>query len=100
MQKLYAEKTLGKRRVRILTGGIIEMDVHGLNGEQACEAITKRVREAERSVYRIRVIHGFHGGTRIRSMIREEFGYEREPRVKRIEMGTNQGITELVLREF
>ena len=33
-------------------------------------------------------------------MIREEFGHEREPKVKRIEMGDNQGITELVLREF
>ncbi len=83
-----------------MTGGIIEMDVHGLNGEQAYEVITKRVREAGNAVYRIRVIHGFHGGTRIRSMIREEFGYEREPKVKRIEMGANQGITELVLREF
>lgn len=83
-----------------MTGGIVEMDVHGMNGMQAYEAIEKQVRTAGNSVYRIRVIHGFHGGTRIRTMIREEFGYEREPRVKRIEMGTNQGITELVLREF
>lgn len=83
-----------------MTGGIIEMDVHGMNGEQACEAITKQVRAAGNAVYRIRVIHGFHGGTRIRSMIREEFGYEREPKVKRLEMGRNQGITELILREF
>ena len=71
-----------------MTGGIIEMDVHGMNGEQACEAITKQVQAAGNAVYRIR------------SMIREEFGYEREPKVKRLEMGTNQGITELILREF
>ena len=83
-----------------MTGGIIEMDVHGLNGQQAYEAIIKEVKTAGKAVYRIRVIHGFHGGTRLRSMIREEFGYEREPRVKRSEMGMNQGITELVLREF
>ena len=83
-----------------MTGGIIEMDVHGMNGEQACEAITKQVQAAGKAVYRIRVIHGFHGGTRIRSMIREEFGYEREPKVTRLELGTNQGITELILREF
>ena len=75
---------------KALTGGIIEMDVHGLNGLEAKEAIEGR----------IRVIHGFHGGTRLRAMIREEFGHEREPKVKRIEMGDNQGITELVLREF
>ncbi|MCI8557788.1 MAG: hypothetical protein HFI19_08490, partial [Lachnospiraceae bacterium] len=51
-------------------------------------------------VYRIRVIHGYHGGTRIRDGIREEFGYEREPKIKRITMGDNPGITELVLREL
>lgn len=89
-----------RQEERRLTGGIIEMDVHGMNGLQAYEAIGKQIRAVGNSVYRIRVIHGFHGGTRIRSMIREEFGYEREPLVKRIEMGTNQGITELVLREF
>ena len=33
-------------------------------------------------------------------MLREEYGYGREPAVKRIEMGDNQGITELVIREF
>ena len=33
-------------------------------------------------------------------MLREEYGYGREPAVKRIEMGDNRGITELVLREF
>lgn len=55
---------------------------------------------AKPSVYRIRVIHGCHGGTRIRNGIRDEFSYGREPKVKRITMGDNQGITELVLREF
>ena len=53
-----------------MTGGIIEMDVHGLNGQQAYEAIIKEVKTAGKAVYRIRVIHGFHGGTRLRSMIR------------------------------
>ena len=70
------------------TGGIIKIDVHGKNTEEA------------KSICRIRVIHGYNGGTRIRSMLREEYGYGREPAVKRIEMGDNQGITELVLREF
>jgi len=83
-----------------MTGGIIELDVHGMNGEQAKTAIEKKVNTAGSAVYRVRVIHGFNGGTRLRSMIREEFGYGREPKVKRIEMGSNQGITELVLREF
>lgn len=83
-----------------MTSGIIEIDVHGMNTEEAVNAVAAKVHSAGNSVYRIRVIHGYHGGTRIRSGIREEFSYGREPKVKRIEMGTNQGITELILREY
>lgn len=32
-------------------------------------------------------------------MIREEYSYGREPRVKRIINGSNEGITDLVLRD-
>ena len=83
-----------------MTSGIIEIDVHGMNTEEAVNAVASKVRSAGNSDYRIRVIHGYHGGTRIRSGIREEFSYGREPKVKRIEMGNNQGITELILREY
>lgn len=83
-----------------MTNGIIELDVHGMNTEEAVQAARKAVYQAGSSVYRIRIIHGYHGGTRIRSGIREEFSYGREQKVIRIEMGTNQGITELVLREY
>lgn len=83
-----------------MINGIIEIDVHGMNTEEAVNAVAKKVQSAGSSVYRIRVIHGYHGGTRIRSGIREEFSYGREPKVKRIEMGVNQGITELILREY
>lgn len=83
-----------------MTAGIIEVDVHGMDVETAVKEIGRQVQCAGNSVYRIRVIHGYHGGTRIRNGIWEEFSYGREPRIKRIQMGSNQGITELVLREF
>lgn len=83
-----------------MAAGIVEIDVHGMNVEEAVEAAASQVRRAGSSVYRIRIVHGYHGGTRIRSGIREEFSYGREPKVKRIEMGQNQGITELILREY
>lgn len=38
--------------------------------------------------------------TRIRDGIRREFGYGLEPKVLRIVQGFNQGITELILREY
>ena len=79
---------------------ILEIDLHGLTAAQAQTKIEAAVRTAPKSVYRIRCIHGYHGGVRIREMIRREFGYGLEPRVLRIEMGSNEGITELVLREY
>lgn len=83
-----------------MAGGIIEIDVHGMRTGEAYEAVRLRVASAGQEVYRVRVIHGHNGGTRIRSMLYEEFGYGREPKVKRIEMGNNPGITELILREL
>lgn len=83
-----------------MLSGIIEIDVHGMQTADAVRLIAEKVRCVPGAVYRIRIIHGYHGGIRIRSAIREEFGYGREPKVKRIEMGQNPGITELVLREF
>ena len=80
--------------------GIIELDVHGMRTEEAVSLIQKKVNEAKNNIYRIRVIHGYHGGTRIRTAIREEFSYGREPKVKRIATGQNEGITELILREL
>ena len=80
--------------------GIIEIDVHGKDVETAIREIKKHLNNAGTGTYRIRIIHGYHGGTRIRDGIWDEFSYGREPKVKRITMGENQGITELVLREF
>ncbi len=80
--------------------GIVEIDVHGKNVEEAIREIKKQLDHAMTGTYRIRIIHGYHGGTRIRDSIWDEFGYGREAKVIRITMGENQGITELVLREF
>ncbi len=80
--------------------GIIELDLHGLNGEEAKRKIDGAIKNAASSVYRVRLIHGYHGGTSIKRMIEEEYGYSREKRVLRICPGNNPGITELVLREF
>lgn len=77
---------------------IIELDLHGLNSEEAKFRIEKVLKEAGSGVYRIRCIHGYHGGTRIKEMIRREFGYGLEPKIKSIQNGDNEGITELVLR--
>ncbi len=80
--------------------GIIELDLHGLKVEDAVRKVTNTVNRANSSVYIIRVIHGYHGGTRIKEAIEDEFSYGRSDKVKSIRPGSNPGITELVLREI
>lgn len=79
---------------------IIEIDVHGCTVEQALRKIDQTLAKAGKSVYRIRVIHGYNGGTRIRDAIQREMGHGLEPRILRIAPGYNQGISELILREY
>ena len=81
-----------------LTSGIIEVDLHGLRVEDAVKRVKSEVRKAPGSVYVIRLIHGYHGGTRIKEAIEDEFSYGRDDKVKSIRNGANPGITELVLR--
>ena len=79
---------------------IIEIDVHGCDVSEAIRRIRREVNRADRAVYRIRVIHGYHGGNRIKNAIRDEFYYLKDAKVKNVVAGSNQGITELVLREY
>mgnify|MGYP001115982689 FL=1 len=81
-----------------MQSGTIRLDIHGMTCTQAQAAIDAALRRAGGSVYRLEVVHGYHGGTQLRDMIRRV--YARHPRVKRLEVGLNQGATELVLREY
>ena len=81
-----------------MTPGILELDLHGKNTYQAKVALEAALRRAGAGTYRIRIIHGYHGGTVLRDMVRREYGAH--PRVKRVEGGFDPGITDLVLREF
>ncbi|MBR4691726.1 MAG: hypothetical protein IKP17_03110 [Oscillospiraceae bacterium] len=56
------------------------------------------LRRAAPSVYRLKVVHGYHGGTVLRDAVRSH--YRGHPKVKRIELGMNPGETDLVLREL
>ena len=78
--------------------GITELDLHGMTQVQARAAVEAALRRASRSVYRLRLIHGYHGGTALRDMLRKEFSGHKK--VLRIELGLNQGSTDLVLREW
>ena len=77
--------------------GILTLDLHGCTVYQAKIAIDAQLRRVKGSTYRIRLIHGFHGGTALRDMIRTD--YRKHPKVLRMEIGSNAE-TDLVLREF
>ncbi len=77
---------------------MMEIDLHGKNAYQARVALDAALRRATPGDYRIRVIHGYHGGDTLRKLLREE--YARHPKVLRVTDGMNEGQTELVLREY
>lgn len=77
---------------------IVKIDLHGKNAYQARVALEAALRRARGGTYRIRCIHGCHGGTALRDMIRRTYGAH--PSVLRVEFGLNGGETDLVLREW
>ncbi|MBQ6798678.1 MAG: Smr/MutS family protein [Oscillospiraceae bacterium] len=81
-----------------MQAGILELDLHGMNAYQAKIAIDSTLKKAKGGTYRIRLIHGYRGGTVLRDLVREN--YRSHPKILRIELGMNPGETDLVLREF
>lgn len=81
----------------MVSSGIYTLDLHGCNVHQAKIAINAALRKS-RGVYRIRIVHGYHGGTAIRDMVRRD--YAKAKGVVRVESGLNQGETDLVLKEW
>ena len=78
--------------------GIVTVDLHGKTKYQAKVTIDALLRRSGGGTYRLRLIHGCHGGTELRQLIREEYG--RHPKVKRLIPSPDGGATELVLREY
>lgn len=81
-----------------MDAGVITADLHGKNTYQAKITIDALLRRARGGTYRIRLVHGCHGGTALRDFIRSEYAHH--PRVKRLVLSPDGGATELVLREY
>lgn len=78
-----------------LSAGIVEIDLHGKNEYQAKVTIDAALRRAKAGTYRLRLIHGYHGGTALRDMIRREYA----TKCLRV-LPLDSGRTDLILREF
>ena len=81
-----------------MQAGIAELDIHGMTTAQAKACIDSALKKASNATYRIRVIHGYQRGTALKEFVRKT--YRSHPKVIRLEIGLNQGQTELVLREL
>ena len=77
---------------------VITADLHSKTAYQAKVTVDALLRRAGTGTYRIRLIHGSHGGTALRDFIQTE--YSRHPKVKRLLLSPDGGATELVLREY
>ena len=81
-----------------MVSGVITVDLHGKNSYQAKVTVDALLRRASPGTYRLRLIHGHHGGIALRDFLREQ--YARHPKVRRIIVSPDGGTTELVLREY
>ena len=81
-----------------MSEAFVKIDLHGMTQEEAIRVIDRAIQNAGPATYQLHLIHGYNRGTRLRSMIYDEYKYE--PKVKRIIPGDNPGITVLILREL
>lgn len=81
-----------------MSAPFVKIDLHGKTQQEAIRVIDRALADASPATYQIHLIHGFHHGTSLRSMIRDEYRYE--SKIKRIIPGDNPGITVLVLKEL
>ena len=81
-----------------MSEAFVKVDLHGLRQEEAIRVIDRAIASAGPGTYQLQLIHGYHRGTSLRSMIQDEYRYD--PKVKRIIPGDNPGITVLVLKEL
>ncbi len=81
-----------------MSAPFVKIDLHGKTQQEAVRVIDRALAGAGPATYQIHLIHGYHHGTSLRSMIRDEYRYE--PKIRRIIPGDNPGITVLVLKEL
>ena len=78
------------------TPSTVTLDLHGKTQYQARIALEAQLRRS-RGIYRIHVVHGYHNGTALRDLVRQE--YAAHPLVLRVE-AISDSATDLILREL
>lgn len=76
----------------------VELDLHRMHQSQAIREIDRALLRADGATYQLRLVHGYHGGDTLKTMIPKM--YRDHPKVKRIQNGDNPGVTILILKEL
>lgn len=71
----------------------IQIDLHGHTVKSAEKLLTQKLKNLSADVREVSVLHGFHGGTSLRDMVRRY----KNPRIERRIIGLNQGETIFVI---
>ena len=77
-------------------GWTIEADIHGMRVLEAKRELETLIGRADKSIREIVVIHGYHGGSALKNMVRSEL---RNPRIQQKILSLNQGETTLLLKK-
>lgn len=71
---------------------MLELDVHGYTELEAKKIIERYIASLPKDIKELRIIHGYHGGDSLRSLVRDNSKL-RSKRIKRRKMTMNQGET-------
>ena len=77
-------------------GWTIEADIHGMRVLEAKRELETLIGRADKSIREIVVIHGYHGGSALKNMVRSVL---RHPRIQQKILSLNQGETTLLLKK-
>lgn len=74
----------------------VEFDIHDMTELEARKRLEKFIASCDKNISEIRVIHGYHGGNALQSMVRDSRKL-RSKRIARRKLTMNQGETILEL---
>ena len=78
------------------SGSVVELDIHGETEYSAMQQLTRWLSRAPADVREVRVIHGCHGCTVLRDMVRRKL---KHPRIASKLIALNPGDTRLILKD-
>jgi len=73
----------------------LTVDIHGMTVMEAKKELTNLLNKCDKNTKEIDVLHGFHGGTALRNLVRKDL---KHPRLVRRILTMNQGMTTLVIK--